>query len=120
MYRLYDERGRATADLLAVAGEDIGSMEPLVLRHPILVGTRRQLAQRDLSGIEQLLESVFVGGERVQDRVPLDELRERHRRDVDRLDPGVRRLVNPHEYHVSLTPELWQLKQELIAQARQG
>ena len=50
----------------------------------------------------------------------LDELRERHRRDVDRLDPGVRRLVNPHEYHVSLTPELWQLKQDLIARTRPG
>ncbi len=118
VYRLYDERGRATADLLAVADEDIGSMEPLVLWHPILVGTRRQLAQREISGIEQLLEPAFAEGKPVQDRVPLEELRERHRRDVERLDPGVRRLVNPHEYHVSLTPELWQLKQELIAQAR--
>jgi nicotinate phosphoribosyltransferase len=30
------------------------------------------------------------------------------------LDPGVKRLINPHIYHVSLTRRLWDLKQELI------
>ena len=38
----------------------------------------------------------------------------------ERLDPGVRRLVNPHLYHVSLTPALWDLKQDLVASARAG
>jgi nicotinate phosphoribosyltransferase len=36
---------------------------------------------------------------------------------VERLDPGIRRLVNPHVYHVSLTQSLWELKQRLIAEA---
>jgi nicotinate phosphoribosyltransferase len=36
---------------------------------------------------------------------------------VRRLDPGVRRLMNPHIYHVSLTQELWDLKQDLIRSA---
>jgi nicotinate phosphoribosyltransferase len=39
---------------------------------------------------------------------------------VAALDSGIRRLVNPHIYHVSLTQQLWDLKQELIAQALQG
>jgi nicotinate phosphoribosyltransferase len=39
--------------------------------------------------------------------------------DVEALDPGIRRLVNPHIYHVSLTQRLWDLKQELIAAAMQ-
>ena len=38
----------------------------------------------------------------------------RRRQDLDRLDTGVRRLVNPHRYHVSLTPALYALKQQLI------
>jgi hypothetical protein len=33
---------------------------------------------------------------------------------VARLDPGVRRLVNPHIYHVSLTERLFALKEELL------
>ena len=31
------------------------------------------------------------------------------------LDPGVRRLVNPHTYHVSITDDLFALKQALLA-----
>ena len=34
------------------------------------------------------------------------------------LDPGVKRLMNPHIYHVSLSENLWALKQKLIAEAR--
>jgi nicotinate phosphoribosyltransferase len=44
-------------------------------------------------------------------------MRERRRSDVARLDPGVKRLLNPHIYHVSLTQRLWELKQELVGAA---
>jgi len=47
----------------------------------------------------------------------IDELRKRRDADVERLDPGVRRLMNPHIYHVSLTEKLWHKKQELVASA---
>lgn len=120
VYRLYDQRGRATADLLSVAGEDVVGADPLVLQHPILVGTRRSLRPSEVSAAERLLAPVLEHGRRRHDPVPIDELRARHERDVERLDPGVRRLVNPHEYHVSLTPTLWELKQQLIAEARNG
>ena len=38
--------------------------------------------------------------------------------DVERLDPGVKRIMNPHTYHVSLTQRLWDLKQALIQAAK--
>jgi len=44
----------------------------------------------------------------------IEEMRERRRADLDRLDPGVKRLVNPHIYHVSLSQKMWDLKQDLI------
>jgi nicotinate phosphoribosyltransferase len=34
---------------------------------------------------------------------------------MERLDAGVKRLVNPHVYHVSLSEQLWDLKQRLIS-----
>ena len=37
--------------------------------------------------------------------------------DLQRLDPGVRRLVNPHIYHVSLTGRLRELQQKLVSEA---
>jgi len=48
----------------------------------------------------------------------LDVLRARRVADVARLDPGVRRLVTPHIYHVSLSQRLWDLKQALIEAAK--
>jgi nicotinate phosphoribosyltransferase len=53
-------------------------------------------------------------GRRTGDPPALEEMRARRAEDVARLDPGVRRLINPHVYHVSLTERLWELKQALI------
>ena len=50
----------------------------------------------------------------------LKQMRERRESDIDRLDPGVKRLLNPHIYHVSLTEELWKSKQSLIASLVDG
>jgi nicotinate phosphoribosyltransferase len=41
-------------------------------------------------------------------------MRDNRIKDLERLDPGVRRIMNPHIYHVSLTEKLWDLKQDLI------
>ena len=46
------------------------------------------------------------------------EERARRVADIERLDAGVRRLINPHIYHVSLTEQLWDLKQRVIADAQ--
>ena len=45
-------------------------------------------------------------------------MRRQRDHDLERLDPGVKRLMYPHRYHVSLTEKLWQLKQDLIEEAR--
>ena len=66
--------------------------------------------------MESLRVKVLAGGTRVPgDMGDIGAARERRAADLARLDPGVRRLVNPHPYHVSLTPELSELKQDLIA-----
>jgi nicotinate phosphoribosyltransferase len=119
LYRIYDERGRSTADLMMVRGEaGPETLSSTLLRHPVEPGTTRQLGSAQISAAESLLEPVLSQGQRHNGPTPLDELRARRLRDLDRLDPGVRRLVNPHRYHVSLSPALWNLKQELVAQLR--
>lgn len=119
LYRIYDDRGRSTADLLAVRDsgprEDDGAVH---LQHPVQPNTTRILPEGAVSEVESLLERVLDDGNRVMEPVPLDVMRGRRTNDLERLDPGVRRLVNPHRYHVSLTEELWQLKQRLVTEAR--
>ncbi|GAA6755163.1 nicotinate phosphoribosyltransferase [Thermus thalpophilus] len=113
VYRVYDGRGLATADLLATFDEEVREDTPLHLRHPTDPTKRRTLRPGEFT-LEPLLEEAFRG-RRLFPPVPLEALRERRQKDVARLDPGVRRLVNPHIYHVSLTERLFALKEALVA-----
>jgi nicotinate phosphoribosyltransferase len=130
VWRLYDQRGKATADLLALYDEDPRDMDPVILRHPTEHTLQRTLSQDQITEIEPLLVDVLKEGKRVHDPLPpkgegtsevaasaaIEAMRDRRRKDLGRLDSGVRRIVNPHIYHVSLTHKLWNLKQELINQ----
>lgn len=114
LYRIYDQRGQATADLLALSDEKLADYQRLILRHP---GTRikwRALESGQISRIEPLLMDVLVEGRLVYDRPDIDAMRALRMADVERLDPGVRRLINPHVYHVSISQKLWDMKEGLI------
>ena len=118
-YRLYDRRGRATADLLALQDEPVENMEQIVLRHPSDV-TKQRTVQRSNVTIEPLHVDILRDGENVYQWPSLGEMRDQRRADIARLDPGVRRLIHPHIYHVSLSQRLWELKYGLMAAARPG
>lgn len=119
-WRIYDRRGKATADMLSLDDEDPHSQKRLVLRHPSDHTKVRVLNQAEISEIEPLLVEVVHEGKRVYPREGIEAMRARREADVERLDPGVRRLMNPHIYHVSLSEKLWDLKQELIAATVSG
>ncbi len=119
-WRLYDERGFATADLVALSDESPAENSALHLHHPYDASRKRVVEVSALSEIEALLEKVMDAGSRVGQEATLEELRDRRMQDVSRLDAGVRRLLNPHRYHVSLSDTLWQLKQELVTRAMGG
>jgi nicotinate phosphoribosyltransferase len=119
VWRVYDQRSKATADLLSLNDENLQEMEQIVLHHPTDHAKYRTLGQDDVLEIEPLLVDVLKEGELVYDLPSIEEMRERRQADLERLDPGVRRIVNPHIYHVSLTEQLWNLKQELIQSAKE-
>ncbi len=114
VWRLYDQRGFATADLLSLEDEDPTQMERIVLRHPSDHTKRRVLHRDEISQIEPLLQDILVEGKLVAELPSIEEMRAQRQADVQRLDPGVRRLINPHVYHVSLTQRLWDFKEALI------
>ena len=118
VWRLYDRRGKATADLLSLDDEEPRQMDSIMLRHPTEHTKYRTLKQSHVSQVEPLLVDVLHEGKLVYDLPPIEEIRERRVGDVERLDPGVKRIMNPHTYHVSLTQRLWDLKQALIQAAK--
>jgi nicotinate phosphoribosyltransferase len=115
VWRLYDARGKATVDLLTLDDEQPQEMETVVAHHPTEHTAFRSFNREQLSQVEPLLEQVLKDGRRTVEPLSIETMRERRQEDLHRLDPGVRRLMNPHIYHVSLSARLWDYKQELIA-----
>jgi nicotinate phosphoribosyltransferase len=118
VWRLYDRRGKATADLLTLDDEEPAQMSQIVLRHPSDHTKYRSLKRSEVTEIEPLLVEAWREGQVVCDLPSIAELRHRRETDIARLDHGVLRLMNPHLYHVSLSPKLWDLKERLIASMR--
>jgi nicotinate phosphoribosyltransferase len=118
VWRVYDQRNKAIADLLSLDDEDPRTMEYITLRHPTLHTKFRTLSQGAISRIEPLLVDILQEGKLVYALPSIEDVRQARRNDMERLDPGVKRLMNPHTYHVSLTQRLWETKQDLIQSAK--
>jgi nicotinate phosphoribosyltransferase len=119
VWRIYDRRGKATADVLSLDEEVIRPREELVLHHPIEREVCRTLKAGEISAAELLLQAIMQDGKLVYEWPSLEEMRKARDSDLERLDAGVKRIMNPHIYHVSLTTRLWNLKQELLEKLRE-
>jgi nicotinate phosphoribosyltransferase len=67
---------------------------------------------------EDLLRPLMRRGRAVVDPPSLDEARRRAREQLERLHPGIKRFVHPHQYPVGLSRELQELKTRLVLEQR--
>ena len=88
------------------------------MHHPVDHTKKRREPASQIARVEPLHVEVLRRGELVCELPTLDAIRQARAADVEALDPGIRRLVNPHIYHVSLSQRLLDLKEGLIAAAR--
>ena len=119
VWRIYDQRGKATADLMTLDDEDPRKMGDLELYHPTSFGKKRKIRAEEISKIELLHEEVLRGDGSWDVKHPtMEEMRGKRSEDVGFLHLGVKRLMHPHIYHVSLSEKLMKLKLELIENAQ--
>lgn len=118
VWRIYDTRGKATADYVCLEEENPKMSEKITLRHPSDRTKYRVLQMDEISDIESLLTAVYSSGQRLGEVPTIEHMRQLREKDINRLDTGVKRIINPHIYHVSLSQKLWDLKQELITNLR--
>jgi len=117
VWRLYDQRGTAVVDLIGLHDEEPFPTDTIVVHDPYRVGVNQVIRRADISRVEQLRD--IVHSDSVQPaRASIDVLAERCADDIEVLDAGVRRLVNPHRYHVSVTDRLHELRRNLIDSSR--
>ena len=114
VWRLYNNNRKTTADLIGLKEEEINSVQSLSLHHPTDSSKHRKITQNHISKSEPLLVEILKNGELIYNFPSIDEIRNTLSNDLELLDPGVKRLINPHVYHISLTNKLWDLKQRLI------
>ena len=75
VWRVYDERGLATADLLSLKDEDPREWDEILLRHPTESSTCRTLTQSDISEIELLHVDVWQKGKAAYETPSIDDIR---------------------------------------------
>ena len=106
--------GRLVADV--IYDEREGCKMPCTMVDP-LDPTRQRVLSNELV-YEDLLIPVVRAGKRVDPAPTLPAIREHARQALAELDPAVQRLVNPHEYPVGLSAELYTERVRLIQKAR--
>lgn len=79
--------------------------------------TRRKRFDADMN-YEDLLVPIFRGGRCVYESPALEQMQQRTRDQLEHLHPGIRRLLNPHEYPVGLEQRLYELRHRLILESR--
>jgi len=88
--------------------------DEVLLRHPAEIDRKRILKKQSVSVIELLQKDILKEGKLLYNMPDLSDIRQICESDLKMIDPGVKRIVNPHIYHVSLTEKLWNLKHSML------
>ncbi|WP_456325068.1 nicotinate phosphoribosyltransferase [Desulfonauticus submarinus] len=117
-YRLIDTRGKAMADLICLNKEHPLDKEKFTIFHPQDSKIFRILNKKDILKADLLQKPIQQNGKIVYEFPSLIEIKKQREQDLKELDQGVRRLINPHIYHVSLSEKLCHLREKLIKNYR--
>ncbi len=108
-YRLLDQNGYYAADVLMRPDEEIG--DSITVHH-----RSKQYESKEFKNPAAipLLETMIDGGTVYFSRPSLDEIKHRASQELKKIWPEVRRLENPAEYLVGLSPGMKKVKTELM------
>ncbi|WP_342387412.1 nicotinate phosphoribosyltransferase [Salinicoccus bachuensis] len=106
--------GMSEGEYITHFGEEIKGDEPLLMFHPIHTMKRKLI--RSYRAVE-LMKDIFIDGECVYESESIDTIKRRHEERLGLLWEEYKRFLNPEEYPVDLSKELWQIKQDLIEES---
>jgi len=112
--RYLNEHSKPRADMMYNTAESLP--EQLTIVDP--ADLTRRLAIKPDTKYRELLEPVFRQGKRVLDLPTLAESRAHAQREVQSLDPSIRRFLNPHVFPVGLEMTLNDYRTQLILEKR--
>ncbi|MDO5359781.1 MAG: nicotinate phosphoribosyltransferase [Jeotgalicoccus sp.] len=112
VYRIINkETEMSEGDYIAFHDEVIDTDKPLLMFHPVHPMKRKLI--KSFEPVE-LLHDVFIDGKSVYSSPSVDEMQQNCRQSLDTIWEETKRFLNPQEYPVDLSTELWNVKNDLI------
>jgi nicotinate phosphoribosyltransferase len=112
--RYEDEKGLYIGDV--IYDQNFGLPSDVVMIDPF-DSTRKKVFSINSKG-NDLLIPIYKEGVQVYSPPPLDEIRKYAQEEVQKLDRGIKRFINPHLYPVGLEKKLYQFKIDLVHSIR--
>ena len=113
VYRVYDASGKATAEYLTRADEEIDFTKPV--RY---IDSQKYWKNRFFENctFKELQVPIFKNGECVYECPPLKEVRDYVRRQLnEEIWDEEQRFTNPHTHYFDFSPLLYETKMDLLA-----
>jgi len=114
VWRIIEKAGKATADLVCLISETPDKSDELTLINILRDEERRVITKSNILNIEPLLIEIINDGKLNYEFPSIQKIREIREKDLGNLDFGVKRLIFPHTYQVSISKEVSELKKKLI------
>jgi len=111
VWRIYDEDGKAQADLITMADEVVDTKNGITLFDPI--ETWKECTYVN-STARCISTPIYENGKRVYTSPNLADIRKFCKAQVGTLWDEVKRFENPHRYYVDLSKNLWDTRSELL------
>ena len=111
VWRIYDEDGKAMADLITMADEMVETKNGITLFDPVETWKERTYVN---CTARCLSTPIYQNGQRVYTSPDLNDIRKFCKAQVNTLWDEVKRFENPHRYYVDLSQKLWDTRSELL------
>jgi nicotinate phosphoribosyltransferase len=118
VWRFYDEKMGAIADLISLDYEKIENGKDYTFYHPFSETDFFKLKGTKYTKAVPLLSKKMENGARLAPIKDLKELQQFAQSNLDMFHKSYKRQINPHIYKVSLSKKLKTLKRDLVSQER--
>ena len=111
VWRIYDQDGKAMADLITTADEQVETQHGITLFDPI--ETWKECTYVNCTA-RCLSTPIYENGKRVYQSPSLNDIKKFCKAQVNTLWDEVKRFENPHRYYVDLSQKLWDTRSALL------
>jgi len=117
VYRIYDENGKARADLLAKADEEIDMSKEFRFVNPEMPWKNQYFTNCTAKNLQQ---KIFENGKLVYEVPSIHEVRDYVRHQLEsEIWEEEQRFHNPHKHYMDMTPDYYEMKMNLLYDLRE-